>query len=106
MQSGVKLHAGSLSSVSVLLCCHMCLQGFLTVSFHDTYYQAAAARFPDQVPPLTAAQQAALSLFNETAGREDVRLDYWLEPGDMQFVNNHNIVHMRSQFEDWEVSVL
>jgi hypothetical protein len=73
------------------------------VSFHDTYYQAAAARFPEQVPLLTPAQKAALALFNQTANREDVRLDYWLAPGDMQFVNNHNIVHMRSQFEDWKV---
>jgi alpha-ketoglutarate-dependent taurine dioxygenase len=80
------------------------LQGYLTVSFHDTYYQAAAARFPDQVPPLTPAQQAALALFNATADRYDVRLDYWLEPGDMQFVNNHNIVHTRSRFEEWQVS--
>jgi hypothetical protein len=79
------------------------VQGYLTVSLHDTYYQAAAARFPDEVPPLTQAQQAAMALFNATADRDDVRLDYWLEPGDMQFVNNHNIVHTRSQFEDWQV---
>lgn len=79
-------------------------QGYMTVSFHDTYYQAAAARFPDQVPPLTTTQQAALALFNETAGRADVRLDCWLEPGDMQFLNNHNTVHTRSQFIYWEVS--
>ncbi|WIA14323.1 hypothetical protein OEZ85_002853 [Tetradesmus obliquus] len=77
-------------------------QGYLTVSFHDSYYQAAAARFPGQVPRLTPTQQAALALFNEIANRDVVRLDYWLEPGDMQFVNNHNVVHMRSQFEDWE----
>ncbi|KAF6260069.1 hypothetical protein COO60DRAFT_1700521 [Scenedesmus sp. NREL 46B-D3] len=79
--------------------------GYMTVSFHDTYYQAAAARFPDQVPPLTTTQQAALALFNETAGRADVRLDCWLEPGDMQFLNNHNTVHTRSQFIYWELVV-
>eukprot|EP00775_Hariotina_reticulata_P003159 gene3159-3437_t len=34
--------------------------------------------------------------------RPDVRMDWQLQPGDMQWINNHNIVHTRTQFEDWE----
>jgi len=27
----------------------------------------------------------------------------WLRPGDLQLLGNHNLVHMRTQFEDHEV---
>jgi hypothetical protein len=27
----------------------------------------------------------------------------WLQPGDVQLLQNHNIVHNRSEFEDHEV---
>jgi redox-sensitive bicupin YhaK (pirin superfamily) len=26
----------------------------------------------------------------------------WLEPGDLQLMNNHTALHSRTQFEDWE----
>ena len=29
-------------------------------------------------------------------------MDYDLQPGDMQFINNHTILHARGAFEDWE----
>lgn len=78
----------------------------MTVAYHDSYYQAAASRWPQLVPPLTQQQRQALQLFNQVADRPDVRLDHQLEPGDVQWLNNHTIVHMRSQFEDWEVGWL
>lgn len=34
--------------------------------------------------------------------RQDVRLDFWLEPGDLQLVNNHVLVHTRSAYEDFD----
>ena len=47
-------------------------------------------------------QVEAMSLLEQTAARDDFRMDYDLQPGDMQFINNHTILHARSAFEDWE----
>ena len=41
-------------------------------------------------------------LLEQTAARDDLRMDYDLQPGDIQFINNHTILHARSAFEDWE----
>ena len=43
-----------------------------------------------------------MQLLEETAARDDFRMDYDLQPGDMQFINNHTILHARGAFEDWE----
>lgn len=58
-------------------------------SMHDrTFISAAQARFPD-LPRLTEAQVEALDLCDSLAGEEGVRLDMTLQPGDMQFIHNH-----------------
>ena len=43
-----------------------------------------------------------MQLLEQTAARDDLRMDYDLQPGDMQFINNHTILHARGAFEDWE----
>ena len=43
-----------------------------------------------------------MTLLEQTAARDDLRMDYDLQPGDIQFINNHTILHARSAFEDWE----
>ncbi len=35
------------------------------------------------------------------AGEPRVRLDMAFEPGDMQFLLNHSILHARTAYEDW-----
>ena len=47
-------------------------------------------------------QVEAMQLLEQTAARDDFRMDYNLQPGDMQFINNHTILHARGAFEDWE----
>ncbi len=49
----------------------------------------------------SAAETAAMEFLNQTAARADIRLDMMLEPGDMQFCNNHMVLHSRTQYEDW-----
>lgn len=49
----------------------------------------------------TDEETAAMTFLNETAAREDVRLDMMLEPGDMQFCNNHMVLHSRTAYEEW-----
>lgn len=80
-------------------------QGYLATSFNDTYYQLAASpgRNPG-VPPLTQAQLAALEAFREVAS--SVKLDFWLQPGDLQVVHNKTQVHNRSAYEDYDVRAL
>ena len=50
------------------------------------------------VPEITQAQRQALAAFNDTAHRLAVSLD--LEPGDIEYFNNHVILHTRTEFSD------
>jgi len=73
--------------------------GFLTTYYVRRYIESAQ-RFAD-VPNLSAQQIAALDLFDRMAEHADNRLDMDFEPGDMQFLHNHQILHDRTDYEDW-----
>ena len=64
-------------------------------------YIESAQRFP-QVPRLTCEQIEALDLFDTLANSADLRLDMNFLPGDMQFLNNHVILHARTDYQDYE----
>jgi len=51
------------------------------------------------VPPLTDAQLEAMALFQSMARDCAATIDF--EPGDIQLLHNHVIVHTRTAFEDW-----
>lgn len=74
-------------------------EGRLTVLYQRQYIDAAQ-RFPD-APRLSADHVAALDLFDELANDPALNMSLQLEPGDMQFVYNHNLLHDRVGFEDW-----
>ena len=63
-------------------------------------YVETAQRFP-QVPRLTPEQIEGMKLFNTLALSDDFRLDMVLQRGDIQLLNNHLIVHSRTDYEDW-----
>ncbi len=50
------------------------------------------------VPPLSPVQRAALEQLAALA--DELAFDTRLEPGDMQFLNNHVVYHARTAFED------
>lgn len=50
----------------------------------------------------TEAQIEAMDLFDELAGSDELCFEMEMEPGDMQLLNNHVIVHSRTAFEDYE----
>jgi len=52
-------------------------------------------------PRLTPEDVEALDLFDALANDDELRLDMVLEPGDMQFLHNHTVLHDRTAFEDW-----
>jgi hypothetical protein len=52
------------------------------------------------VPPFTPQQEEAMALWRKTVAECAVDLDF--EPGDIQFLHNHVMLHSRTAYEDWE----
>jgi hypothetical protein len=50
---------------------------------------------------LSAMEQEALDLFDGLANRQDSVLSMMLEPGDIQFCNNHTMLHARTAYDDY-----
>jgi hypothetical protein len=74
-------------------------EGLLSVIYQRQYIESAR-RFPG-VAPLTPLQIEALDLLDELANDPELNLMMELQPGDMQFVHNHTILHDRTAFEDF-----
>ena len=73
--------------------------GFLT-GIYQRQYIDSAQRFVD-APRLTPAHVAALDLFDALANDPRLHFGMQLQPGDMQFVYNHGMLHDRTAFRDW-----
>lgn len=74
-------------------------RGHLSAIYQRQYIDSAQ-RFA-QAPRLSAAQREALDLFDALAEDPALHLTMRLEPGDLQFVHNHTMLHDRTAFEDW-----
>ena len=68
---------------------------------HGRTYIDSAQRFPE-VPRMTDGQLEAMELIDEVAGSDNFRFNYEFQEGDMQFLNNHLILHSRTEYEDYE----
>ena len=75
-------------------------EGRLSTRYVRRYIESA--RRLDEVPPLTESQVAALDLFDELTNDSALKIDIEFKPGDMQFLHNHQILHDRTAFTDWE----
>ena len=73
--------------------------GFLTTIYVRRYIESAQ-RFAE-VPRLTARQIEALDALDAVLEDPRVHLQMAFEPGDIQLVHNHQILHDRTEFEDW-----
>jgi hypothetical protein len=73
--------------------------GLLSAIYQRQYIESAR-RF-GEVPPLTAAQGEAYDLFDALANDAALNFHMTLEPGDVQLVHNHTLLHDRTAFEDW-----
>jgi hypothetical protein len=51
---------------------------------------------------LSDDEKGALDILDLTACRGDMPLSMYLEPGDLQFCNNHVMLHSRTEYEDFE----
>ena len=74
-------------------------RGFLSAIYQRQYIESAR-RFAD-VPPLTQVQIEALDFFDSLANDPALHFFMELQPGDIQIVHNHTILHDRTAFEDW-----
>ena len=73
--------------------------GYLSAIYSRTYVRSAQ-RFPD-ARRLTATDLEALDYFDSLAESPELRLDIEFQPGDIQLVHNHTLLHDRTAFEDW-----
>jgi hypothetical protein len=73
--------------------------GHLSAIYSRTYVRSSQ-RFPE-ARRLTAADLEALDYFDSLAESAELRLDITFQPGDIQFVHNHTLLHDRTAFEDW-----
>lgn len=65
------------------------------------HIKGAQQTFAD-IPRLTPRQIEALDLFDQLLAREDLCYHMWLQPGDIQLVNNHIVLHSRTEYEDYD----
>ncbi len=74
-------------------------KNFLTCIYQRNYIESAR-RF-DSAPKLTDQQVEALDLLDDIVNEPEMHLRMRLQPGDMQFVYNHSLLHDRTGFTDW-----
>jgi hypothetical protein len=72
----------------------------LISGIYQRQYIESARRF-EGVAPLTSQQIEALDLLDELANDPTLNLMMDLQPGDIQLVHNHTILHDRTAFEDY-----
>ena len=72
--------------------------GRLRTFYHSDYFRSAV-RHPD-VPPFTDDERLLLDLYEELAADPALRLDMSFEPGDVQLISNHTVLHARTAYED------
>jgi hypothetical protein len=78
-------------------------QNNVSINYSDNYFYSAQ-RHP-QVPRLTPLHLEAMKLFNELAESDKLRMDYILDPGDIQLLSNHTVLHARGSFIDHDEDV-
>jgi hypothetical protein len=72
--------------------------GVLSCVFNASSARQAAQRMHRPLPP---AELALLDRIVELAHSDEFRLDMSFQPGDIQLLNNHTVVHWRTGYTDW-----
>lgn len=74
-------------------------EGYLTGMYQRQYIDSAQ-RF-EGVMKLSDKHIEALNIFDELANDPTLHIRMRLQPGDLQFVHNHSLLHDRTGFLDW-----
>jgi len=75
--------------------------GRMAARITNRSFMESVSRYGDELA-LSAAQREALDVFQEISNREELRLQMHFQEGDMQFINNHSILHAREAYEDYD----
>lgn len=74
--------------------------GKLTTMYVGQYIRSAQTLFPD-ARRLTALEHEAIDYLDRLCNDPDFYLSMDFRPGDIQLLHNHQILHSRTDFEDW-----
>jgi hypothetical protein len=74
--------------------------GTLRTFYHADYFRSVV-RHAD-VPPLDAGVKDLLECYEAIANEPGIYLDMDLQPGDIQLLSNHSILHARTDYEDFD----
>lgn len=69
-------------------------------SYYIRTHITSAQRY-EEVPRLTPQQIEAMDAIDTLASSEEFHFSTMFQPGDLQFLNNHVILHSRTAFEDY-----
>lgn len=76
-------------------------EGKVTSRFTSLAYFRSVERYGEELA-LTSSQAEALEYVQDVANRPGMALSMMFEEGDMQFLNNHVMLHAREEFVDHE----
>ena len=87
--------ANGLKALPVPPCRHAA--GVLRTFWHSEYFRTSQRH--DGIR-LTDAENELLDLYDEISGSPEFHVDMALEPGDVQLLSNHSVIHARTDYED------
>ena len=85
------------SSLSVQPCCYS--QGKLRTFYHADYFRSVVRH--SDVPALTALEEELFDTYEAIASEPGMYQDMDLQPGDIQLLSNHTVLHARTEYEDF-----
>ena len=91
-----RVAAGEIRYLPIPPCRHA--GGRLRTFYHSDYFRSVQ-RF-DDVPEFTPRERELLDLYEAIASSPDLYFDMDLEPGDVQWLSNHVVLHARTAYED------
>ena len=86
------------SSLPIQPCCYA--NGELRTFYHADYFRSVVRHH--DVPPLTELEQDLLDTYEAIASEPGMYMDMDLQPGDIQLLSNHSILHARTEYEDFD----
>lgn len=88
---------GRMPWVPVQPCCYA--DGRLRTFYHSDYFRSVQRH--SDAPRFTRQETELLDLYEAVAGSAQFYLDMNFEPGDVQLISNHTVLHARTEYEDW-----
>ena len=89
---------GGLRAFPIAPCCYA--DGVLRTFYHSDYFRTASRH--SEVPPLSDFDLSVLDAYDEIASSPEFCLEMSFQPGDIQLLSNHSVVHSRGGYEDFD----